>query len=94
MNVKNKKNGPGFKGINIVHGLDSIDAKRIKEVPEIVGNFVDRFGGIDTGDSKYYEALWLCNHQFKVLDKSKYYMRIFLFTNQDNPNSTEQDLRN
>jgi hypothetical protein len=47
MNVKTKKNGPGFKGINIVHGLDSIDAKRIKEVPELVGDFDSRFGGLE-----------------------------------------------
>jgi hypothetical protein len=65
MNVEKKNNGPGFKGINIVHSLEGIDAKRIKEVGEIANDFEGRFGGVgDKGDgsAKYYEALWLCNH--------------------------------
>ena len=92
MNVRNTNNTPGFKGIHVVYGLDGIDAKRIRETPEVCVDFENKYG--IANQSKYYEALWLCNHQFKTLDKNKYFMRIFLFTNEDNPNSDDQNLRN
>lgn len=39
------------------------------------------------------ECLWLCNHEFKQLDKNKYNMRIFLFTSEDMPQFKNQNAR-
>lgn len=91
-NVRNFNNPLKFKGLNLVYNLDSPSAERIKKTPELMHKFEDVYGVSDE-ETPLHEALWLCNNEFKELDKNKYSMRIFLFTDQDNPHSDDHNLR-
>lgn len=55
-----------FKGINTVFNLDIPDAERIKTITNLHKNFEREYGFADQ-ETLLYEALWLCNHEFKNL---------------------------
>lgn len=90
-NVKNSNNPLKFKGLNLVYNLDSPSAERIKKSPELIKKFEELYGFSE--DTALHEALWVCNNEFKEFDKNKYSMRIFLFTDEDNPHSGDNNLR-
>mmetsp|Transcript_28758 Transcript_28758/g.25875 ORF Transcript_28758/g.25875 Transcript_28758/m.25875 type:complete len:396 (+) Transcript_28758:39-1226(+) len=92
-NVENANNPLSFKGINLAFGLENPDADRIKNVINITKNFNTNYKASDK-EYPLFEALWLCTHVFKDVDKKPFTKRIFLFTNEDNPSATDSNQRN
>ena len=101
-NVENKNNCADLDGVNVLYNLCNPDAYLIKQIrnlsqttnPKLCPNdyketLIKHFPPTD--ESKYYlsNALWVCHSMFKDYDKTKYFRRIFLFTNNDNPLSNE-----
>ncbi|EGR31314.1 ku p70 DNA helicase, putative [Ichthyophthirius multifiliis] len=83
-NVDKTSNLLSFNGINTVYPLESPSAQMIKDVLKLDQNFEQQFG-FRNQKVKLYEVLWLCNHMFQSKDRKRNTMRIFLFTNDDNP---------
>ncbi|KAL4483805.1 hypothetical protein ABPG72_006180 [Tetrahymena utriculariae] len=89
-NVKQTNNDLNFKGINIVYNLNTPSAEMIKNVVKLGDNFERDFGFADN-QTPFHEALWTCNSIFTKLDSKKFIMRIFLFTNNDQPHQDNKD---
>ncbi|KAF0975894.1 hypothetical protein FDP41_005221 [Naegleria fowleri] len=95
-NTKEKLNQFDFNHIYVYHDLDTPDAKRIKDIenlieskskasnhPSIVNSCLESPPPTNT----VHEALWTCQHLFSLSHSSSQlgFKRIFLFTNDDHP---------
>jgi len=91
-NAKKTSNPLSFQGINLVFSLENPDAEGIKRIMNINKEFDRNYGSSDK-EVPLFEALWLCTHVFKDIEKKPYTKRIFLFTNEDNPSATDKNQR-
>ncbi|CAD8142730.1 unnamed protein product [Paramecium pentaurelia] len=90
-NTKSTNNQLKFNNITEIYKLDGPSADIIKNCLKIEQNFEKDY---QLGNNAHFhECLWLCNHEFKELDKNKFNMRIFLFTPDDLPYFKDQNAR-
>lgn len=87
---KQAKNSLNFNHIYVFQSLDSPDAKTIKSLETKIDEFTREYGfAPGQGTTPLFEALWICHQEFKSVEKQSYAKRIFLFTNEDNPGSKD-----
>ena len=81
-------NSLNFNNICVLQELEAPDASQIKELQDIVlnANFKQAYGSAQT-ESNLFEALTICHTEFKKIEKLSFSKRIFLFTDEDNPNA-------
>lgn len=69
-----------------MHSPDSeIDDKKIKEATFLFKNFNSEFGGLVPGRVSLKDVLLEYREEIRNLNQSDHYLRIFLFTAEDNP---------
>ncbi|KAI9361631.1 SPOC like C-terminal domain-containing protein [Zopfochytrium polystomum] len=91
---KKSQNSHSFEHIYIYQDLEAPYARRISDL-EAFEQSPDSFER-DIGSSDEYafhEALWICNTLFSKAAKKQDSKRIFLLTNNDNPNAGKIDLQ-
>ena len=85
-NVKSTNNSINQPYINKVHSLDSdIDARRIKDASLLYKEFEARFGGLSDTRASLSYVLWEYGAEISSLKPTDYYLRVFLFTAEDEP---------
>ncbi|ELR22853.1 ATPdependent DNA helicase ii, 70 kDa subunit (ku70) superfamily protein [Acanthamoeba castellanii str. Neff] len=101
-----KKNNPNdFEGIYVLQELDVPDAQRIMDLEGLlpaghpigsltlaVGDDFTPFGHC-SADFPFCDALWTCSTMFSNCAVKVGHKRIFLFTNEDDPNAANKNLR-
>ncbi|KAL6072069.1 X-ray repair cross-complementing protein 6 [Balamuthia mandrillaris] len=93
--TEKKKNANDFEGIYVMQELDTPDAHRIMELETLLRSGTESFGeayGHRT-DFPLCDALWTCSTMFSNCSVKVGHKRIFLFTNEDNPNAENKNLR-
>ncbi|KAG2386546.1 hypothetical protein C9374_002290 [Naegleria lovaniensis] len=92
-NTKEKLNQFDFNHIYVYHDLDTPDAKRIKDIENLIkqtnhgsqSSVVTSCLESPPSVNTIHEALWTCQHLFSLSSSQLGFKRIFLFTNDDNP---------
>lgn len=90
-----KKNNPNdFEGIYVLQELDVPDAQRIMDLEGLLrqGDDFTPFGHC-SADFPFCDALWTCSTMFSNCAVKVGHKRIFLFTNEDDPNAANKNLR-
>lgn len=90
-NTKTFKNKLNFQGIYVHSDLEVPSAQMVKDIPLIEKDFEKTIGTSSPKEHPLFEALWICNHELK--DKKDMSTRIFLFSNNDNPNANNRNDR-
>eukprot|EP01130_Rhizamoeba_saxonica_P004296 TRINITY_DN1757_c0_g1_i2.p1 TRINITY_DN1757_c0_g1~~TRINITY_DN1757_c0_g1_i2.p1 ORF type:complete len:584 (+),score=125.86 TRINITY_DN1757_c0_g1_i2:348-2099(+) len=90
--TREKKNPMDFNNIYVFQDLDVPDAQRILDLESILSCNVDKKFGILDHEIPLNEALWICSTMFSNCSKKVGHRRIFLFTNEDNPNADNPDI--
>ncbi|KYQ90183.1 ATP-dependent DNA helicase [Tieghemostelium lacteum] len=98
-NTDKKKNINDFENIYVLFDLDVPDPKIILTLEDIIENesFQKTFGSNQNSqDFPFCDALWTCSTMFSNNSNSvkQSHKRIFLFTNEDNPNAFNDSIRN
>eukprot|EP01132_Coremiostelium_polycephalum_P010819 gene10819-13255_t len=92
-NTDKKKNINDFDNIYVLFDLDVPDPKIILTLEEILeSDFSKSFGHCDK-EFPFCDALWTCSTMFSNCTVKVSHKRIFLFTNEDNPNGFNENLR-
>ncbi|XP_050410983.1 X-ray repair cross-complementing protein 5 isoform X2 [Patella vulgata] len=89
------ENPNDFKNIYVYMNLEQPGAERILEIEDMVHGGYKKFG-TKYGHNESYsisEALWACANMFSNLPQKVNYKRILLFTNNDDPHSSNQQLQ-
>lgn len=81
-----------FKHISVLQNLDCLDAQIIKDFQHKSETFETNFVPAKV-QAPLFDALWICHHEFKTVEKQNFSKRIFLFTDEDNPEMSEADQR-
>ncbi|KAJ3201794.1 X-ray repair cross-complementing protein 6, partial [Dinochytrium kinnereticum] len=92
--TKKSKNTHSFDNIFVYNELEPPYAKRIADLENLESNqniFDEEFGASDT--YAFHEALWICNSMFAKAAKKMDTKRVFLMTNNDNPNGDRAELQ-
>ena len=92
-----KNNSNEFDNVYVLQDLDVPDAHRIIQLEDMGaagrGNgaeYRDNIGGsVEAGTARLCDALWTCSTMFSAVATKVGTKRIFLFTNDDNPNATD-----
>eukprot|EP00727_Mastigamoeba_balamuthi_P004522 m51a1_g14068 ATP-dependent DNA helicase 2 subunit 1 (907) ;mRNA; f:1235016-1238916 len=84
--TEQKKNSNDFEGVYVLFDLDVPDAPRILELEKLQGAKEPPFGTC-RADFPFGDALWTCSSMFSNCKVKVGHRRIFLFTNDDNPNA-------
>ncbi|EGC32746.1 hypothetical protein DICPUDRAFT_7342, partial [Dictyostelium purpureum] len=100
-NTDKKKNINDFENIYVLSELDIPDPKIILQLEDILENDFSKSFGHFNGDFPLCDALWTCSTMFSNMKQTSAqsqqqnnFKRIFLFTNQDNPNQYNEGNRN
>ncbi|XP_074659916.1 X-ray repair cross-complementing protein 5-like [Tubulanus polymorphus] len=94
--TENLKNSSDFKHIYILQDLNQPSAERVLQLEEIMSYQPEDFKkeyGHNAGFS-LSDALWTCSNLFSNCSHKLGYKRVMLFTNNDNPHSENNSLRN
>ncbi|CDW84185.1 ku p70 dna helicase [Stylonychia lemnae] len=85
---KLSNNSMNFNNIYVFQKLDGPDALSIKTLENKMVDFTKTYGFVPKeSHTPLFEALWICHQEFKQVEKQSYNKRIFLFTNEDNPDT-------
>eukprot|EP00826_Nyctotherus_ovalis_P009446 TRINITY_DN1249_c0_g1_i2.p1 TRINITY_DN1249_c0_g1~~TRINITY_DN1249_c0_g1_i2.p1 ORF type:complete len:635 (+),score=225.54 TRINITY_DN1249_c0_g1_i2:60-1964(+) len=90
------RNALGFPGISVLRRLELLDAASIKELDRLAEDpelFHALYCAGQSLDSLLCDVLSVAQNLFQDIDKPNYSKRIFLFTNNDNPDSGSKDLQ-
>ncbi|XP_073448830.1 X-ray repair cross-complementing protein 6 [Aquarana catesbeiana] len=90
--TRESKNSDPFKHIYVLHDLDTPGAKRVLDLDKYREEKGRHFFSDTIGHSMDYslgEALWQCSNLFSNVKLKLSHKRIMLFTNEDNPHSTD-----
>ncbi|XP_077308653.1 X-ray repair cross-complementing protein 6 isoform X2 [Lithobates pipiens] len=90
--TRESKNSDPFKHIHVLHDLDTPGAKRVLDLDKYREEKGRCFFSDTIGHSMDYslgEALWQCSNLFSNVKLKLSHKRIMLFTNEDNPHSTD-----
>jgi len=94
-NTEKKKNINDFENIFILFDLDVPDPKIILSLEEILESDFSKTLGHCQTEFPFCDALWTCSTMFSNCNvKQQMTKRIFLFTNEDNPNGFNDSIRN
>eukprot|EP01133_Synstelium_polycarpum_P007225 gene7225-8394_t len=88
------KNINDFENIYVASDLDIPDPKIILQLEDILDGDLALFGGSAKKEFSFCDALWTCSTMFSNCNIKVSHKRIFLFTNEDNPNAYNENLRN
>ncbi|PRP84411.1 hypothetical protein PROFUN_08091 [Planoprotostelium fungivorum] len=92
--TKKKKNTNEFEGVYIFHDLDNPDAQVILDCESIIaGDKFDQTVGSTHKNFTFSDALWTCSTIFSANRTKVGHRRIFLFTNEDDPNGNDDACR-
>eukprot|EP01097_Dermamoeba_algensis_P001097 TRINITY_DN1410_c0_g9_i1.p1 TRINITY_DN1410_c0_g9~~TRINITY_DN1410_c0_g9_i1.p1 ORF type:complete len:669 (+),score=163.30 TRINITY_DN1410_c0_g9_i1:275-2008(+) len=92
--TKEKKNINDFEGIYMMYALDVPDANEIMELEKLLQKKTPPFGHYEhSSEFPFGDALWTCSTIFSTSPVKIFHKRIFLFTNNPQPN-TSSELRN
>eukprot|EP01094_Clydonella_sp_ATCC50884_P000497 TRINITY_DN10386_c0_g1_i1.p1 TRINITY_DN10386_c0_g1~~TRINITY_DN10386_c0_g1_i1.p1 ORF type:complete len:641 (+),score=205.12 TRINITY_DN10386_c0_g1_i1:133-2055(+) len=87
-----KNNSNDFEGIYVAHDLDVPEAQRILDLERICEKNEAPYGHC-ANQFPFRDALWTCSSMFSSCATKVGHKRIFLFTNDDNPNAGDMELR-
>lgn len=87
-----KQNANDFDGIFVLHDLDTPEAQRILDLEKLTESDQPPLGHC-TKEFPFRDALWTCSSMFSSSSVKVGHKRIFLFTNEDNPNADNMELR-
>jgi len=93
--TREKRNPNDFDSIYLLVDLDTPDAKIILELETLLSKqetFMKRFGH-SSNKLIFADVLWTCSTIFSLCQVKVGHKRIFLFTNDDNPNRDDIQLR-
>lgn len=92
-NTRIKKNENDFKGVNVFMPLQEVSAAKIKMVEALMNMeyFEENVGS--SNDCEFYTALWIASSIFTNSALKDATQRVFIITNQDNPNGGDIGLR-
>ncbi|RUP48803.1 SPOC like C-terminal domain-containing protein [Jimgerdemannia flammicorona] len=92
--TEKKLNSTDFEHIYVLQDLDVPDARRIKDVENIVSGETkfDDFGSTNE-EFPLGDVFWTCINMFSASAQKVGSKRIFLFTNEDNPHAANPRLR-
>ncbi|KAH3755963.1 beach protein [Pelomyxa schiedti] len=90
--TREKRNLNEFEGIYVLFDLDVPDAPRILQLEKILANREQPPFGTSP-PIPLCDALWTCSTMFSNCVTRVGHRRIFLFTNEDNPNADNQHAR-
>jgi ATP-dependent DNA helicase 2 subunit 1 len=92
--TREKNNPNDFENIFVFSELDVPDAQKIIDLETLLkSDFSKEFGHCE-GEFPFCDALWTCSTMFSNCTTKVGHKRIFLFTNDDNPNANNENLRN
>jgi ATP-dependent DNA helicase 2 subunit 1 len=92
--TREKNNSNDFNHVFVFTDLDVPDAQKIIDLETLLNNdFSKDFGHTDE-EFPFCDALWACSTMFSNCTVKVGHKRIFLFTNDDNPNVANAHLRN
>lgn len=91
--TKEKKNPNEFDNLFVFMDLDVPDAQKIIELENLQKK--DNLGdiGVSSKEFPFCDALWTCSTMFSLCSVKVGHKRIFLFTNEDNPNVGDEGVR-
>lgn len=94
-NTLQMNNAQQFAGIHVFQSLDELSAQRIKDVEALADPEVfQQLLGSTKQEGEFYNTLWVCSTLFSEDNSLKQASkRIFLFTDNDDPNSGNSELR-
>ncbi|EGG22548.1 ATP-dependent DNA helicase [Cavenderia fasciculata] len=87
------KNLNDFENIYVMSDLDTPDPKLILQIEDILAGDLGSFGGSAKKEFAFGDVLWTCSTMFSNCNVKIAHKRIFLFTNEDNPNQGNDNLR-
>lgn len=91
--TSDKKNPNDFDNIYVLQDLDIPDAQRILDLEGILEDTTFPVGHAER-EFPFADALWTCSTMFSNCAVKVSHKRIFLFTNDDNPNEDNDNFRN
>eukprot|EP00013_Stygamoeba_regulata_P018343 CAMPEP_0177680768 /NCGR_PEP_ID=MMETSP0447-20121125/30351_1 /TAXON_ID=0 /ORGANISM="Stygamoeba regulata, Strain BSH-02190019" /LENGTH=661 /DNA_ID=CAMNT_0019190125 /DNA_START=29 /DNA_END=2014 /DNA_ORIENTATION=- len=94
--TRNKHEDGSFEGVYLLQGLEPPDAQKILQLEALLStrDFESSFGGSFEGEFPFAEALWAMSSIFTGHAVAKAgTKRVFLFTNEDNPNAEQEGMR-
>ncbi len=87
-NTEKSQNQLNFSSIHLLQSLDLIDAQRTLEIQEIQNKTrLTKQVKPATKEVPLFEVFWIANTELKALEKLAFAKRIFLFTDECNPNA-------
>ncbi|KAJ3110639.1 X-ray repair cross-complementing protein 6 [Phlyctochytrium bullatum] len=92
--TRRAKNSHNFENIYVYQELEPPYAKRIADLEALEADamtFRKEVGAEEV--YSFHEALWLCSSIFAKSAKKNDYKRVFIFTNNDNPNGDRPELQ-
>eukprot|EP00462_Mataza_sp_D1_P012350 CAMPEP_0175151768 /NCGR_PEP_ID=MMETSP0087-20121206/18709_1 /TAXON_ID=136419 /ORGANISM="Unknown Unknown, Strain D1" /LENGTH=541 /DNA_ID=CAMNT_0016438061 /DNA_START=15 /DNA_END=1636 /DNA_ORIENTATION=- len=94
-NCKAQVNENDFKSLHVFLELDETTAQRIKQVEKLEDPaYFDReVGSVADGACPFYTALWACSTLFTNASLKDSHKRIFIITNNDNPDKGDPSLK-
>eukprot|EP01112_Ceratiomyxa_fruticulosa_P011822 TRINITY_DN3243_c0_g1_i1.p1 TRINITY_DN3243_c0_g1~~TRINITY_DN3243_c0_g1_i1.p1 ORF type:complete len:820 (-),score=234.11 TRINITY_DN3243_c0_g1_i1:28-2487(-) len=94
-NTDKKHNMNDFEHIYVQSELDVPDAQRIVDLENLLTKDFDAVFGHNANPSEFpfSDALWTCSTMFSACPIKVAHRRIFLFTNEDDPNGSLPNLR-
>jgi ATP-dependent DNA helicase 2 subunit 1 len=91
------RNANDFENVFVCMDLDQPDAKQILALERLVdggrAGINEALGGSYAGEFQLAEALWACSTMFSASTVKVGHRRIFLFTNDDDPNGRNASMR-
>ena len=69
-NTKTNSNKEKFDKIEIVHDLNYISSKHIKDCDDLILNMIEKYPPSEE-EANFYEVLWTCNNSFMNKDDLK-----------------------
>jgi ATP-dependent DNA helicase 2 subunit 1 len=94
--TRRKHEDGSFDGVYLLQGLEPPDAQKILQLEALLGtrDYESSFGGSYEGEFPFAEALWAVSSIFTGHAVAKAgTKRVFLFTNEDNPNAGQPGMR-
>ena len=83
-NWDKSQNSFNFESVYILDKLDRPNAETIKSLDTLIDSKEIRFKN-SKSETPLSDLLWTWQQQFKIIDKSTFTKRIFLFTNEEDP---------
>jgi ATP-dependent DNA helicase 2 subunit 1 len=90
--TKEKQNPNDFEGLYVFMNLDIPDAQKIIDLETILKSEEFTYGHSEK-EFPFCDALWTCSTMFSLCNVKVGHRRIFLFTNDDNPNAGDVAVR-